>query len=262
MQQLFHVGATGRIAAEVTRSLSGKWRGGRHTPPLWRRRSDPAPGFSSITSARKKSLLKAVMSEVQAHFQRSFTEVSRRSAIRRTSVLRTFWLWATRPANLRYFRLLLEVQVLALQNPSRYARYVEKTSASWLDLIEEAMPAGAKSRAKGNALRRSLRWIDPRTLGHRRPAPHRSRFQRIRKPAGTWPPNCRSRSLAQEKAQMTELPNESKQAAGTRELIASRRHTVIFLLILAAISVAGAVQAHQRGMARKLPIHISSSTPC
>ena len=41
----------------------------------------------------------------------------------------------------------LEVQVLALHQPAQYARYLKHTSASWLELIEGALPASRRSPA-------------------------------------------------------------------------------------------------------------------
>jgi hypothetical protein len=48
-------------------------------------------------------------------------------------------------------RLLFEVQMLALQNPTRYRRYLNKVSRSWRHLIEAALPA-----KKGNAAAATL----------------------------------------------------------------------------------------------------------
>ena len=59
--------------------------------------------------------------------------------------MRSFWAWITHPANVPAMRLLFEVQVLALQNPRVYARYLEGTSSTWLKLIERSLPP---SRAK------------------------------------------------------------------------------------------------------------------
>jgi hypothetical protein len=44
-------------------------------------------------------------------------------------------------------RLLFEVQALAIQNPDVYARYLEGTSSSWLELIESALPPSKSNRA-------------------------------------------------------------------------------------------------------------------
>jgi len=39
-----------------------------------------------------------------------------------------------------FLRLLFEVQILALQNPARYGRYLADTSRTWVGLIEQALP--------------------------------------------------------------------------------------------------------------------------
>jgi hypothetical protein len=44
-------------------------------------------------------------------------------------------------------RLLFEVQVLALQNPGVYARYLEGTSSTWLALIERSLPPSRANRS-------------------------------------------------------------------------------------------------------------------
>ncbi len=95
----------------------------------------------------KDKLIGAVMEEVRERLQKSFTDLlaaSRRG--RRPSPIQAFWSWTIRPENIPYLRLLFEVQVLALQNPGRYARYLEGTSASWLELIERSLPPSPDRR--------------------------------------------------------------------------------------------------------------------
>jgi hypothetical protein len=62
--------------------------------------------------------------------------------------MKRFWAWIIHPANLPTMRLLFEVQALALQNPAVYARYLEGTSSSWLELIESSLPPSKSNRAK------------------------------------------------------------------------------------------------------------------
>ena len=89
----------------------------------------------------KDGLIQAVMDEVRSRIQKSFSATARRSANGGADrVMRAFWAWIIRPANARLLKLLFEVQVLALQNPKVYARYLEGTSSSWLALIEASMP--------------------------------------------------------------------------------------------------------------------------
>jgi AcrR family transcriptional regulator len=96
----------------------------------------------------KEGLIAAVMGEVRARTQKSFAaHAARHARGRRNGVMHAFWIWIIRPANVRYMRLLFEVQVLALQNPDGYARYLEGTSSSWLDLIERSLPPSKDKRA-------------------------------------------------------------------------------------------------------------------
>jgi AcrR family transcriptional regulator len=88
----------------------------------------------------KEGLINAVMSEVQTRIQESFAALASVQGKRHDKgVMRTFWSWTIRPENARYLRLLFEVQVLAIQNPLKYARYLENTSSNWLELIEASM---------------------------------------------------------------------------------------------------------------------------
>lgn len=97
----------------------------------------------------KEGLLKAVMDRVQSHFQAFFADAFRRlPSPAEASALHAFWIWAIEPVNLDYFRLLFEVQALALQNPARYARYLVDSSSRWLDLIEEVLPPSKRNRER------------------------------------------------------------------------------------------------------------------
>ncbi len=96
----------------------------------------------------KDGLIAAVMDEVRARMQKSFAASAVHTARRgRNGVMRSFWAWITHPTNLPYMRLLFEVQGLALQNPGAYARYLEGTSSSWLDLIERSLPPSRANRS-------------------------------------------------------------------------------------------------------------------
>jgi len=97
----------------------------------------------------KDGLVTAVMDEVRARLQRSFAALA--GAPRAGGggrAMRAFWAWTIRPENVPYLRLLFEVQALAMQDPARYARYLEGTSSSWLQLIEAAMPPSPERRAR------------------------------------------------------------------------------------------------------------------
>ena len=96
----------------------------------------------------KDGLIAAVMDEVQARTQKSFAASAAKGAMKtRRGVMRAFWDWITHPANLPTMRLLFEVQVLAIQNPGAYARYLKGTSSSWLTLIESTLPPSKSNRA-------------------------------------------------------------------------------------------------------------------
>jgi AcrR family transcriptional regulator len=102
----------------------------------------------------KDGLIAAVMDEVRARMQKSFAASAARSARGgpagrggRNGVMQRFWAWITHPDNVPSMRLLFEVQVLALQNPGVYARYLEGTSSTWLELIERSLPPSRTNRS-------------------------------------------------------------------------------------------------------------------
>jgi len=96
----------------------------------------------------KDGLIAAVVDELRARIQRSFARLSAASAARkRRGAMKAFWAWTIRPENVRRLQLLFEVQMLAIRDPARYARYLEGTSSSWLDLIEASLPPSKASRA-------------------------------------------------------------------------------------------------------------------
>ena len=78
----------------------------------------------------KEGLLREVMEELQRRLQASFTSMAE-SRPRRVPPLKRFWLWATRSENYPYLRLLYEAQIVAVQNPAEYGRYLKKTSKDW-----------------------------------------------------------------------------------------------------------------------------------
>ncbi len=94
----------------------------------------------------RDGLIAAVMDEAHRRVQKSFGELMRGAVSK--DILRRFWEWTTDPRNSPYLRLMFEVQMLALQNPAAYARYLQGTSSSWLALIETALPPSADRRAR------------------------------------------------------------------------------------------------------------------
>ena len=89
----------------------------------------------------KEALIAEVMGQVHWRLQSTFEELSQSPANQR-HLLVNFWKALTTMANRPSLRLLFEVQMLALQNPKRYRRYLTGTSASWRELIEQALPPG------------------------------------------------------------------------------------------------------------------------
>ena len=89
----------------------------------------------------KEGLIIAVMEKVRANFQSLFEAADARASKHKTAgLVFGFWQSITSRRNLPYLRLLFEVQILAIQNPRRYKRYLADTSSSWLSLIESALP--------------------------------------------------------------------------------------------------------------------------
>jgi AcrR family transcriptional regulator len=89
----------------------------------------------------KERLIAAVMAEVRDKFQSILHTVAARPKPTAPDLMLRFWRAITTRKNLPYLRLLLEVQVLAIQNPRRYQGYLAVTSASWLSAIERTFPS-------------------------------------------------------------------------------------------------------------------------
>jgi AcrR family transcriptional regulator len=94
----------------------------------------------------KEALIAEVMEQVQARLQAAFQDmvVNYRIAHRET-LLQDFWKVLSARPNQPALRLLFEVQMLALQNPKRHRRYLTRTSATWRQLIERALPSKQKN---------------------------------------------------------------------------------------------------------------------
>lgn len=92
----------------------------------------------------RDNLIMVVMEEVRLRIQQSVIEMM--NATRGKAGLEAIWHWATDPANLPYVRLLFEVQVLALQHPETYARYLAGSNTSWIEVIERGIPASVERR--------------------------------------------------------------------------------------------------------------------
>ena len=89
----------------------------------------------------KMGLIIAVMEKVRANFQSLFEAATERTArTEAADLMLDFWQSITSRRNLPYLRLLFEVQILAIQNPRRYKRYLVDTSGSWLCVVKSILP--------------------------------------------------------------------------------------------------------------------------
>ena len=94
----------------------------------------------------KEDLIVAVTNEVRLRFQTALEEAFSGPRIGVKHPLLTFWEALIDPDNLGYVRLLFEVEILALQNPKTYGRYLDQKSTSWLEVIERMLPPTIRSR--------------------------------------------------------------------------------------------------------------------
>ena len=96
----------------------------------------------------KEALIAEVMEQVHLRLQSTFQELLEQPRSKGgLDFLLQFWTALAARSNRPSLRLLFEVQMLALQNPKRYRRYLARTSASWRELIEHAVPRGAANAA-------------------------------------------------------------------------------------------------------------------
>ncbi len=92
----------------------------------------------------KEKLITVVMEQVRSRVQQSVMEMMH--AAKGEASLESFWRWVTDSDNIRYVRLLFEVQVLALQNPAIYSQFLSDTSSSWLEVLEHGIPESPDRR--------------------------------------------------------------------------------------------------------------------
>lgn len=96
----------------------------------------------------KEALITEVMGQVQGRLQEAFKELlTDRPGGPRNNPLPKFWKVLSRKENQPSLRLLFEVQMLALQNPRRYRRYLTRTSVTWRNSIEHALSAKERNAA-------------------------------------------------------------------------------------------------------------------
>src|SRR5262245_10463506 len=92
----------------------------------------------------KEGLLQEVLEELQSRLQASFVAMARSGRQGMPPMMR-FWLRATRAENYPYLRLLYEAQIVAIQNPAVYGRYLKKSSADWHAISLQAMAKSVRS---------------------------------------------------------------------------------------------------------------------
>ena len=96
----------------------------------------------------KEGLLQDVFEELHSRLQASLRAMaSSDSDSFRVAPLRRFWQWATSKENFPYFCLLYEAQIVALQNPQEYGRYMRKASSDWQAAAFDLMSPSLKSKA-------------------------------------------------------------------------------------------------------------------
>ena len=92
----------------------------------------------------KEALIAEVIEQVQERLRDSFRDLLEEPQTKK-NLLPRFWNVLSSKKNQPFLRLLFEVQMLALQNPRRYRRYLKRTSKSWRRLIETALPVKRQS---------------------------------------------------------------------------------------------------------------------
>lgn len=95
----------------------------------------------------KERLLAEVLETLQRRLRESLSRVLADAAVGSEAPIKTFWKWALSRPNFASMRLLYELQILAAQNPRSYARYLERNSRHWIELVQEALPAAERTAA-------------------------------------------------------------------------------------------------------------------
>jgi AcrR family transcriptional regulator len=91
----------------------------------------------------KEGLLTEVLLAMQARVRQSCEQllIKATQGQQKQAPLRLLWNWATAAENFPYLKLLYELQILAIQNPTAYAKYLADNSVSWLDFALTALSA-------------------------------------------------------------------------------------------------------------------------
>jgi AcrR family transcriptional regulator len=109
---------------------------------------DTSPRILMFHFKSKEGLLQDVFEELNSRLQTSLRTMAPTGFNpSRVPPLKRFWQWATSKANFPYFCLLYEAQIVALQNPKEYGRYLQKASANWQAAAFDLMSPSLKSKA-------------------------------------------------------------------------------------------------------------------
>jgi AcrR family transcriptional regulator len=97
----------------------------------------------------KEGLLGEVLEAMQARVRASFADLSGKPSAGRQPKppLKLFWHWAIAEENYPYLKLLYELQILAIQNPATYARYLQRNNTNWLDVALAALSPSKRTTA-------------------------------------------------------------------------------------------------------------------
>jgi AcrR family transcriptional regulator len=95
----------------------------------------------------KEGLLTEVLDSMQTRLRQSFGALAKPRAGQAERPLKLFWDWAITDENYPYFKLLYELQILAVQNPAAYGQYLQRNASNWSDLIATALPEAERSPA-------------------------------------------------------------------------------------------------------------------
>ncbi|GGY19113.1 TetR family transcriptional regulator [Rhodanobacter panaciterrae] len=95
----------------------------------------------------KEGLLTEVLDSMQTRLRQSFGSLVERRAGQSERPLKMFWDWAITDENYPYFKLLYELQILAVQNPAVYGSYLQRNASNWSELIATALPEAERTPA-------------------------------------------------------------------------------------------------------------------
>ena len=96
----------------------------------------------------KDRLLEEVLEEMQNRMRGSLVKLLETPPhLRRVSLLKAFWKWALDKQNFPYLQTLYSLQMLAIQQPQAYAKYLQHNSLNWIQLIKDALPPTQRNSA-------------------------------------------------------------------------------------------------------------------